>query len=152
MSRQGYQIYATHDCGETYASYTEAETPNEAASKCLIQFPSDRYSAHKLKNLETNGEFNVKGKSPDPDDELESLKAVANAARDFIHEGENWEAYIDSKDSNSVAWPPEFLLLAQAVEKKFGLPVQKKEEFDDKRNPHSDFCPGDACDSSNDQS
>lgn len=45
---------------------------------------------------------------------------IAEAARDFIWEPENWEAYQDSKESNSVAWPPEFLLLAQAVEREFG--------------------------------
>lgn len=49
---------------------------------------------------------------------------VAEAARDFIWEPENWEAYQDSKESNSVAWPPEFLLLAQAVEEKYGpMPI-----------------------------
>jgi len=34
--------------------------------------------------------------------------------------------YQDSKTSDSVAWPPEFLLLAQAVEKKFGpMPIEE---------------------------
>ena len=50
--------------------------------------------------------------------------SVSEAARDFIWEPENWEAYQDSKESNSAAWPPEFLLLAQAVEREFGpMPV-----------------------------
>lgn len=51
---------------------------------------------------------------------LDEFQAIAEAARDFIWEPENWEAYELSKRSNSVAWPPEFLLLAQAVEKKYG--------------------------------
>lgn len=50
---------------------------------------------------------------------------LSEAARDFIWEPENWEAYQDSKRSSSVAWPPEFLLLAQAVEREFGaMPVE----------------------------
>jgi hypothetical protein len=58
-------------------------------------------------------------------EELEGLLKIAEAARAFVHEPENWEAYQDSKDSNSVAWPPEFLLLAQAVEEKYGpMPVE----------------------------
>jgi hypothetical protein len=57
-------------------------------------------------------------------EESDALRQIAEAARDFIWEPENWEAYQDSKDSNSVAWPPEFLLMAQAVEKKYGaMPV-----------------------------
>lgn len=48
------------------------------------------------------------------------INKVAEAARDFIWEPENWEAYQDSKESNSAAWPPEFLLLAQAVEETYG--------------------------------
>jgi hypothetical protein len=53
---------------------------------------------------------------------------IAEAARDFIWEPENWEAYQDSKTSNSVAWPPEFLLLAQAVEERYGpMPVDAEE-------------------------
>lgn len=48
------------------------------------------------------------------------LRAVTAAARDFIWEPENWEAYQDSKESNSAAWSPEFLLLAQAVENRYG--------------------------------
>lgn len=50
------------------------------------------------------------------------LMRVAEAARDFVWEGENWDAYQESKESNSVAWPPEFLLLAQVVEEVFGTP------------------------------
>ena len=54
-----------------------------------------------------------------------NFQKVAEAARDFIWEPENWEAYQDSKESNSAAWPPEFLLLAQAVEEAFGpMPVE----------------------------
>jgi hypothetical protein len=50
---------------------------------------------------------------------------IAALARAFIHEPENWQAYQDSKGSNSVAWPPEFLLLAQAIETRFGpMPVE----------------------------
>lgn len=49
-----------------------------------------------------------------------SLQTVAEAARDFMWEPENSESYESSKTSNSVAWPPEFLLLGQAVEKKYG--------------------------------
>jgi hypothetical protein len=58
--------------------------------------------------------------------ELEGESAtLSEAARDFILEPENWEAYQDSKDSNSVAWPPEFLMLARAVEREFGpMPVE----------------------------
>ena len=58
--------------------------------------------------------------------EHDSLQSIAEAARDLIWEPENWEAYQDSKTSDSVAWPPEFLLLAQAVEKKFGpMPIEE---------------------------
>lgn len=53
-------------------------------------------------------------------EQVEQLAVIAEAARDFIWEPENWEAYQESKESNSAAWPPEFLLLAQAVEKQFG--------------------------------
>ena len=58
--------------------------------------------------------------------ELDGQSAtLSEAARDFIWEPENREAYQDSKDSNSAAWPPEFLLLAQAVEREFGpMPVE----------------------------
>ena len=53
----------------------------------------------------------------------EAVRA-AEAARDFVWEPENWEAYQDSKDSNSAAWPPEFLLMAQVVEEVYGpMPV-----------------------------
>jgi hypothetical protein len=52
--------------------------------------------------------------------ERATLQEIAEAARAFVWEPENWEAYQDSKDSDSVAWPPEFLLLAQAVEKQCG--------------------------------
>lgn len=52
--------------------------------------------------------------------ERSALQEIAAAARAFVWEPENWEAYQHSKDSDSVAWPPEFLLLAQAVEKQFG--------------------------------
>ena len=56
--------------------------------------------------------------------DISALIVIAEAARNFVWEPENWEAYQDSKDSNSVAWPPEFLLLAQAVETTFGsMPV-----------------------------
>ena len=69
---------------------------------------------------------------PDPAAEAElRLRAVACAARDFIWEPENWEAWQDAKESNSVAWPPEFLMLAQAVEKKYGpMPID-----DDDKEP-----------------
>lgn len=50
---------------------------------------------------------------------------IAQCARDFIWEPENWEAYQDSKESNSVAWPPEFLLLARAVEARYGPPPKE---------------------------
>jgi len=56
------------------------------------------------------------------------LTAVAEAARAFVWEPENWEAWQDSKGSNSVAWPPEFLLLAEAVEKAYGAPPVEAEE------------------------
>jgi hypothetical protein len=60
-------------------------------------------------------------------EDSQSLQVVAEAARDFVWEPENWEAYQDSKDSDSVAWPPEFLLMAQAVEKKYGpMPVEEE--------------------------
>ena len=56
------------------------------------------------------------------------INKIAEAARDFIWEPENWEAYQDSKGSNSAAWPPEFLLLAQAVEEKYGpMPIDDDE-------------------------
>jgi hypothetical protein len=53
-------------------------------------------------------------------DSLAGVVLVAEAARNFMWDGENWEAYEESKRSNSVAWPPEFLLLAQAVEVEYG--------------------------------
>jgi len=57
------------------------------------------------------------------------LRQIAEAARDFIWEPENWEAYQDSKESNSAAWPPEFLLLAQVVEQQYGpMPVDDDDE------------------------
>jgi hypothetical protein len=56
------------------------------------------------------------------------VRGVAEAARAFIWEGENWAAYQDSKTSSSVAWPPEFLLLAEAVEKLYGPPPTDEEE------------------------
>lgn len=60
--------------------------------------------------------------------EFEELQRIAEAGRDFIWEPENWEAYQESKESNSTAWPPEFLLLAQAVEKKYGtMPVEQEQ-------------------------
>jgi hypothetical protein len=55
-------------------------------------------------------------------EEALELEAVAVAARNLIWESENWESYEDSKKSNSVAWPPEFLLLAEAVVRKCGPP------------------------------
>lgn len=59
--------------------------------------------------------------------EFEQLQQIAKAGRDFIWEPENWEAYEESKESNSTAWPPEFLLLAQAVEKQYGtMPVEQE--------------------------
>lgn len=57
-----------------------------------------------------------------PTDKPFEARVVAEAARAFVWEPENWEAYQDSKESNSVAWPPEFLLLAEAVEKAYGAP------------------------------
>jgi hypothetical protein len=51
-----------------------------------------------------------------------TIKDIAEKARDFVWEPEQWEAYTDSKESNSVAWPPEWLLLCQAVEKRYGPP------------------------------
>lgn len=51
------------------------------------------------------------------------FQEVAEAARDFIWEGEAWESYQDSLKSNSLSWPPEFLLLAEAVARKFGQPT-----------------------------
>lgn len=57
-------------------------------------------------------------------EKVTELEVIAEAARDFIWEPENWEAYMDSKGSDSVAWPPEFLLMAQAVGKKYGpMPI-----------------------------
>lgn len=50
------------------------------------------------------------------------MTEIERLARDFVWESENWEAYTDSKQSNSVAWPPEFLLLCQAVERVYGAP------------------------------
>jgi hypothetical protein len=59
---------------------------------------------------------------------IEGLQKIAEAGRDFVWEPENWEAYQDSKGSTSIAWPPEFLLLAQAVEKVYGpMPVDDNE-------------------------
>lgn len=71
---------------------------------------------------------------PSDAEQLSELRRVAEAARDFVYEPENWEAYQDSKESNSVAWPPEFLLLAQAVEKKYG-PMPTDDDDDDPANP-----------------
>lgn len=51
-----------------------------------------------------------------------TIKDIAELARAFVWEPEQWEAFVDSKDSNSVAWPPEWLLLCQAVEKRYGPP------------------------------
>lgn len=61
---------------------------------------------------------------------LVPLEAVAEAAKALIWEPENWEAYTDSKDSISVAWPPEFLLLAQAVEALYGPMPMDLDHFD----------------------
>jgi hypothetical protein len=58
----------------------------------------------------------------------EALARIAELARDFIHEGENWEAFMDSKGPNSASWPPEFILLAEAVEAHFGAPVRAEDE------------------------
>lgn len=52
----------------------------------------------------------------------EPAVTISELARDFVWEPEQWEAYTDSKTSNSVAWPPEWLLLCQAVEKRYGTP------------------------------
>lgn len=58
-------------------------------------------------------------------DKHDEISRVAEAARAFIWEPENWEAYQDSKSSNSAAWPPEFLMLAQLVEVTYGqMPVE----------------------------
>lgn len=54
-----------------------------------------------------------------------TIKDIALAARDAVWEPENWENYVDSKESNSVAWPPEWLLLCQAVEKRYGAPSKE---------------------------
>lgn len=54
-----------------------------------------------------------------------TIKDIALAARDAVWEMENWENYILSKESNSVAWPPEWLLLCQAVEKRYGAPPKE---------------------------
>lgn len=51
-----------------------------------------------------------------------TIKDIAMAARNFVWDSEQWEQYQDSKTSNSVAWVPEWLLLCQAVEKRFGAP------------------------------
>lgn len=59
---------------------------------------------------------------------LNALQKITAAARALVWESENWEAYQDSKESNSAAWQPEFLLLAQAVEEKYGpMPVDDDE-------------------------
>lgn len=61
--------------------------------------------------------------------ERDAATSIAQLARDFIWDPENWEAFQESKDSNSVAWPPEFLLLAQAIERCFGArPVEDNNE------------------------
>jgi hypothetical protein len=56
------------------------------------------------------------------------FRLIATLARDFIHDPEMWESYMDSKKSNSLAWDPRFLLLAQAVEKFFGPPTIESDE------------------------
>lgn len=51
-----------------------------------------------------------------------TIKDIAELARAFVWEPEQWETYSDSKSSNSVAWPPEWLLLCEAVERRYGPP------------------------------
>lgn len=72
------------------------------------------------------------------------LETIAEAARDFMWDGENWEAYEQAKQSNSVAWPPEFLLLAQAVEKTYGaVPLDEPCKLCDAKTvaTHDPDCP-----------
>jgi|ERR1051326_1136726 hypothetical protein len=45
---------------------------------------------------------------------------VADAARDFIWEQDTWECYVDSQHSTSADWPPEFVLLGDAVTEHYG--------------------------------
>lgn len=52
---------------------------------------------------------------------------IEELAREFVWEPENWEGYEELKKSTSFAVPPEFMALAQAVEKKYGpMPIDKE--------------------------
>jgi len=62
---------------------------------------------------------------------LSKVSELAELARAFVHEPENWEGFERSKNSNSVAWPPEWLLLCEAVEDLFGPPVFEDDEGED---------------------
>lgn len=49
-----YQIYATEPDKQIVASYTEAETIEQAIDRCLVQFPEDEgYYDHYVENLDT---------------------------------------------------------------------------------------------------
>ena len=48
-------------------------------------------------------------------DEIKALRTLANAAMRLVLDPDNQDAYHDSFHSNSAAWPPEFLHLADAV-------------------------------------
>lgn len=120
---------------------TEAALRNQAENIIFTVFPPVRNihtdsALAELRQLITLALITAyRSGAPEPPDlaaEAElRLRAVACAARDFIWEPENWEAWQDAKESNSVAWPPEFLMLAQAVEKKFGpMPID-----DDDKEP-----------------
>lgn len=72
--------------------------------------------------------------------DLRPFMAVAIAARDFMHEPENWEGYQDLQTSNSAAIPPEFMKLGEAVENAFGEP---KGDEDDEPVPSTPKQPRD---------
>lgn len=63
--------------------------------------------------------------------DLRPFMAVAIAARDFMHDPENWESYRDLLTSNSAAIPPEFMKLGETVEAAFGEPSGDADDEDE---------------------
>ncbi len=61
--------------------------------------------------------------------EIENLGEIADLAREFVYAIENWQVYLDLKNSDSNSLPAEFVQLCRAVEKYYGPRPDNWEEM-----------------------
>lgn len=116
-----HYLARVYEAGHRDTSYEQGETLDEALQQVnqvlgLAGYePESAERAALMKPATANGNF--PWTLPFPSDAIETL------ALRFIHDPDNWADYEMCKESNSADVSPDWFLLCEAVEAKYGRPV-----------------------------